>query len=153
MIKPCDPHASIGVVWHQDPAVDQETSAIGPQYAEECMKRPDAWRDRLKFRDGATPTEWILGVTPPAEANTADDMQGFSSKMWHVFLHSVRDIKNGAELGKPEKVTRDGVEYIKPSWLAGVMVGPLRRCALDLGVVAWAWNRLTEADAKNSSSP
>lgn len=153
MIKACDPHSSIAVVWHRDPAVAEVVNA--DDYVIDSTKNPSIWRERLKMKDGAEPTEWILGVIPSADANAAEDLKGFASRYWHAFLHCVRDVKNPGDLAngldgrKLPKVTRDGVEYVDPQWLARVMVGPLRRCALDLGLIAFCWNQLSEADAKN----
>jgi hypothetical protein len=147
MIKPVDPQAYISVVWGGDPAIDQLASNL-EKYHERSAKDAKAAREGLKFKDGNTPTEWLLGVTPSSEANAAEDMRGFSARAWHSFLHSVRGVKGGFD--KVPTILRDGVEYVEPAWLAKTMVGTLRRCALDLGLIVYLWNNLSEDDGKNS---
>jgi hypothetical protein len=159
VIKPVEPFSSIVLVWQGDPAVDPLKSKLDENYLVDSMKNPAAWRDRLAFRDGAAPTEWVMGVLSSSDANTAQDTRGYAAAHWYAFLHSVRDIRNhgwtpAALPGKKlPKVTRDGVEYVDPQWLASVMVGPLRRCAIELGLIAYHWNQLSEDDAKNSPGP
>ena len=146
-IKPFDPQAYIPVVWSDDPAVDKDASDM-TDYIASIVRDPGTWKQRLKLRDGQTPTEFLVGVLPSAEANAAEDNRGAAARSWHSFLHSVRGIK-----GWPDKVptvTRDGVEYVDPAWLAKTMVGPLRQCALEIGFIAYVWNNLSEADGKNS---
>jgi len=155
VIKACNPESTIPVVWYGDPAVDADASNIGQDYLLRAMRNPTCWREDLKFKDGATPTEWILGIAPPSVINAAEDMPGSAAKAWHIFLHSVRDIKNAGSLTdslpdrRPKKVTIGGVEYVDPEWLANVMRGHLRMCAKELGLIAYAWNQMTDEDAKN----
>jgi len=159
MIKPVEPFSSIVLVWQGDPAVDPTKSKITDDYLIDSMRDPGVWRERLVFRDGTAPTEWVMGVLQSADANAAQDTRGYAAAHWFAFLHSVREIRNHgwtpAALPdkKIPKVTRDGVEYVDPAWLALVMVGPLRRCAIELGLIAYHWNQLSEQDAKNSPGP
>ena len=149
-MKAYDPHAAVSVVWHGDPAVDKEKSDIGDRFLIESLDKPDLWRERLVFKEGKHPTEWVIGIVPPAEMNQAEAMTGASARAWYVFLRSVRDIRGDGGLGKPKKVQRDGVEYVDPEWLAGVMGGHNRRCAIDLGLIAYRWQDLSGDDVKNS---
>lgn len=157
MIKACDPEATIPLVWRRDEAVDQEASGpLDQLFLVESMVNPLTWRNKLKFKDGAKPTEFIMGVTPPSELNAAEDTEGTAARTWHVFLHSVRNIKNAGPLtahipsGKLPMTERNGVKYVDPEWLAVRMVGPLRQCANELGLITYTWNNLQETDAKNS---
>ena len=149
-MKPCDPHAAVSVVWHRDPAVDEDRSDIGPDYMIEAVESPSIWRDKLVMREGAEPVEWVIGVVPPSDMNYAESMPGGQSRMWYIFLRAVRDIRGNNGLGEPKKIERDGVKYVDPEWLAKVMAGPNRRCALDLGLIAYRWQDLAGGDLKNS---
>lgn len=153
MLKAVDVESSVSVVWHKDPAV------VGPpedgDYVSKCSENPGCWRDELVMLEGARPTEWILGVIPPAEMTAIMDSKLGQSTLWRCFLHSVRDIKNGdglAPQGDPKNIPRveiNGVSYVSPEWLARTMARGLRECAVFLGGVAMRWNQLSEDDGKN----
>ena len=149
MLKASDPEASITLVWRRDSAVDRDASEIGDDYITASIKDPLLWQKRLKMKDGAKPTEFVIGITPPTELNLAEDMHGIASKSWHVFIHSVRKIKNANGMGDAPTVTRNGVEYVDPEWLARTMVRGLRQCANEIGLIAFGWNNMSEDDGKN----
>ena len=72
-IKPFDPQAYIPVVWSDDPAVDKDASDM-TDYIASIVRDPGTWKQRLKLRDGQTPTEFLVGVLPSAEANVSPPM-------------------------------------------------------------------------------
>lgn len=147
MIKAIDPESKVTVVWEKDPAVDPEASDL-EGFASAMAKNPGAWRDMLKFKEGAKPTEFVLGIIPPAELLDIEDGGGLMTRLWRCALHSVREIRNGPWKDIPTIKVND-VEYVSPAWLATVFVGNLRGLAIFLGGTAYAWNQLTEGDVGN----
>lgn len=136
------------------------------EYLDARWSRPASWRDLMAFKDGARPTEFIIGVIPAAELSRIEDECGLGTDhektrelCWRCFLVGLRDLLAGptSEIttadgaraqGVPKKKV-DGVEYVDPEWLSRVFVGPLRSVALEIGRVVWNWNQLGPADVKN----
>lgn len=145
-----------------DEAVDEHASWGGPEHEREFARKHVAamrddvgcWRDRVKLKPGAAPTEFVMGVIPPSElsrieddARLGTDDQRNSSLWWGVFVAALRDIKNlGQEV---PKVTRDGMDRVDPAWLERTFHGKMRTSALEVGLYAYNWHQMGTADAKN----
>ena len=165
-IRPVSIDRSVEVVWYGDPAVDEKKSKPLKEYLKAAYSNPQAWRDMLKFKEGATPSVFRIGIIAPGELSAIEDACGLGSTtdihqlQWRCFLHCVRGISNfpGVEVQKNGKTVselpmEDGVlgdvKYVQPTWLAGVFVKELRECAKFIGMVAYNWNQMTGDDAKN----
>lgn len=158
MLKPIKRDQTVSVVSVMDGAIDYDASSKttddnGQEILEYMITRlrdPSSWRDKLAFKDGETPTEFIIGIVPSATLNRiADECAGSverpRERYWRCFLAGVREII-GIEAPK-EKI--DGMEYVKATWLRDTFVGPWRDIALEIGMVIWVWNTLTSADVGN----
>lgn len=162
MLKPINKDQSINVISVQDPAIDFDRSERRVvrdvevlAYAIERHRDPSSWRRSVKFRDGETPTIFEVGIIPSAErARIEDDcksnteIERHKELSWRCFLHGVRNIHGGFETDDAPRVTIDGVEYLSPSWLRIVFVGPLMMVGVEVGGTIWAWNQLGDDDAK-----
>lgn len=130
----------------------QATQAhFATRYAEETLKNPGCWRDLLKFKSGESPTIFTIGVIDPDEmCRLADDCKIGSESArvqelkWRAFLASVRDISTFGQ----EQPQKRG-ERVDAQWLKEHCGRGMRLVALDVGMVAWRWNQLTEDEAKN----
>lgn len=175
-IAPITPDASVGVISFYDTAIDHEGSEKKSEkvegkdvevtrYFAERIKRPAAWRDSVKFKDGERPTVFVIGVIPSSELTRIEDecgIGGTSPKTrelyWRCFLAGLRDIENGptAEVQRDGRMVReapkvkvDGVPYVDPSWLRSTFVRSLRSVAIDIGQTVYWWNQLQDDDIKN----
>ncbi len=153
MFKPVLPEQSITVVSHLDPAIDQEQSTID-EYAEIALKNPQAWRDHFKFKEGAEPTEFEIGVIPSAkliqiesECKVGEDDADENRLRWLCFIHGVRELRNFST--DIPKVTINGVEYVDPEYLAKTFTRNLRRIATGIGAHIYFWNMLNDDESKN----
>ncbi len=146
-------------------ATGQTAPALAYQITQD--RSPSSWRDSLVFKDGQTPTEFILGVVPPSELSRIEDecrlgradVARMRELCWRCFLHGLRDIRGGPTTeitdrdgqkrqGVPKKMV-DGIEYVDPAWLQRTFVAHLRDVATEIGLVIWRWNQLPPDDAKN----
>ena len=163
-LRPVSLDSSVSAVSLHDPAFDLvgkteigedgKPQPMGLAYVHKRAKNPAIWREVLTPKDGASPTEFVLGVIPAAELNRAEDECGlgtmrFKSRelYWRCFLLGVRAIA-----GWPSKVPtkyRGDVEFVDPEWLAATFAGKLREDALDIGMQAWQWNQVAGDEVKN----
>ncbi len=124
------------------------------RFIEATMDDPGKSRQLLRFIAGQEPTEWVLGVIPPdemvriADETSREGHEAPRERRWRAFLAALRDVRPWPEPVKKRKV--GDVEYVDQVW-AKVQFGlrGLRNIALDVGLVAWAWNNLREDEAKN----
>ena len=153
MFKPILPEQSVTVVSPFDPAIDESQSDM-ESYGSTALSDPSAWRDHLKFKEGATPTEFEIGVIPSAKliqienecgVNTPDIQE--SKLRWLCFLHGVREIRNFSQ--EVPKVTINGIEYVDPEFLAKNFTRNLRHVASNLGAQIYFWNMLNDDETKN----
>lgn len=162
MLKPILRDQVVSMVSIQDPAFDLATSpkveangALVPEYAVERFGDPSSWRRLLKVVNGQQPTEFLIGIIPAAEHARIDDecrraeTDRWCELCWRSFVASLRDIKGGFDMSDVPRVSVDGVSYIAPEWTHRTFVGTLYQVAVEIGAIAWQWNRLGEADAKN----
>jgi hypothetical protein len=181
-IVPITRDAQVSCISLLDPAIDWERSTKASKedvakyveagkrppelaYWVEQASRPASWRELIVCKDGQSPTEFILGVVPPAELSRIEDECGVGKTTertrelyWRCFLHGLRDMRGGPTTeitvdgtktsGVPKKKI-DGVEYADPEWLARTFAGPLRKIALEIGNVIWTWNLLGPEVVKN----
>ena len=171
MLVPMTPGSSVSVISTMDPAIDRERSTHGTvefrgeqveclEYINTRLIDPTSWRRSVVFVDGESPTEFVIGVIPPAELNRIEDecVGAETQRNWRCFLHGIRDIVNapspmiiregGGEDDVP-KILVDGLEYVRPSWLRMRFVRGLRKVALEIGLLAYWWNQVQDADVKN----
>jgi hypothetical protein len=165
--------ATTSIISCIDPAIDHEASdtkafaGLSPDkeilsYIGDRFERPSSWRDTVKFKDGASPTVFVIGVIPPAILNRIDDECRTDSrpheKHWRAFLHGVREIENGPTIsvvkdGRTIKTTPkteiNGVEYVDSQWLSSTFIRGLRNVAIEIGAVCYHWNQMSETDVKN----
>lgn len=151
-LKPLTYEDQTVVISPLDSAIDTERSDI-KAYAEVMMKDPAAWRKLIKPKDGETLTEFIIGVIPTEQLvrihDECEDKTGEELR-WRCFLCSVRGINNWANSNeKIPTIDRHGVSYVDPDWLSKTFVRGLRYTALHVGMLAWAFNNLTEDESKN----
>lgn len=150
MLKPLTATAHTSVVSAADPAIDIEASDMDA-YGKDVLFNPSCWREHLKIKPGDKPTVFVIGVIPPDELARINDEteRKYSSEelRWRSFMSSVRDIENWPDEIPKRKI--DGVEYVEPKWLRTTFVRGLRVLALDIGLVAYMWNQLTETETKN----
>lgn len=120
------------------------------EWATKIQKNPQATLD-LPIKNGSTATKFLLGVIPPDEANRIQDeclTKGrYEELCFRAFCAALRHIDGWHE--NPPKRRVGEVEYVDPSWIRAQFVGRLRKVAVDAGRAAWAWNHLSEDDAKN----
>lgn len=151
MLRPLTLSASTTMVSSLDPAIDHEASDL-KAYGENGLFKPGCWKDYLKFKAGEKPTIFVIGVIPPDDLAMINDET--SSKYesealrWRAFLLSLRDIEgwDGEEIPK-RKVSN--VEYVDQQWIKRNFIRGLRPIALEVGLVAYLWNQLTETEIKN----
>jgi hypothetical protein len=120
-----------------------------------ALKDPGAAVAMLKFKNGETPTRFVLGVIPPDDmTRIADECRvGKPNELtqqlqWRSFLHGVREVKGFGEGRVPTRKVGD-VEYVDPVWLRDQFARGLRDVALGVGLVVWFWNQITEDEVKN----
>jgi len=153
MFKPVLPEQSVTVVSPFDPAIDESQSDI-ESYGEQALRDPGAWREHFKFKEGAEPTEFEIGVIPTAKLIQIESECGIGSDnineaklRWMCFLYGLRDIRNfGQEI---PKVTVNGVDYVDPEFLSKNFTRNLRHVASNLGAVIYFWNMLNDDESKN----
>lgn len=164
MLKPIRPDSSTSCVSPFDSAIDWDASFPGLSVEDavqsfhiELFVEPSRWRDILKFKEGAQPTVFELGVVPSAELARIEDECRLNRKdgqrqneaYWRCFLAGCRGIQNlGGEAPK-KRSSVDGVERIDPEWLASTFVGHLRQAAISVGSVIYRWNQLDPDTVKN----
>lgn len=162
MLKPIQRDQSVGMIWPEDPAIDhsasEKTTVEGSEilkYVEDRVGDPGSWRRTVRFVDGEQPTVFVVGIIPGAErARIQDDCLSSEPKLrelaWRTFCASLRDIEPAGSLGADNAPRRsiDGVSYLDPAWVRRTFVGALHAAAVDVGLIAWSWNSLSEADAK-----
>lgn len=166
-LKPTTLEATTTCVSLYDPALDLDKSQRQPApvdgrerlvYQTTRLLEPSRWREQLTVHDGQEPTEFVVGVVPPADlARIEDECHALNEEReqtrtmyWRCFLTGLRDIRNGpTDGGKVPKIKRGDVEYVDPSWLAQTFSGALYHVATEIGQVIYAWQRFTVADAKN----
>lgn len=170
--KPIQPSSSTTCVSVLDPSIDFEASVKKDyegtdvlSYAIDRLGKPSSWRDTVKPKQGEQLTEFVVGVMPPAELARIEDecklgteSARYNEAFWRCFLCGVRDVLNGPTSERkvdgvlrrcvPKKLV-DGVEYADPEWLRTTFVGSLRKVAIEIGQVVYAWNQITVDETKN----
>ena len=153
MLKPIRLSDQTTCISPYDPAVDTDASDW-KTYGAKMLTNPVAWREYIKTKPGETLTEFEVGVIPTDQlVKINDECQHMPEQVrseelrWRAFLHGLRGIK-GWE-GEVPKKTVNGVEYVDPAWLAKTFVRGLAASALFVGMIALAFNRLTEEEIKN----
>lgn len=163
--------AMTSVISVADPAIDTTNSekkvidgVAGNKpvlsYIQDRFTEPSSWRETVKFKDGQSPTVFTIGVIAPSMLNLIDDeCQGRSSQRhWRSFLNGIREIeagptvsvmKDGRTVQVTPKIEINGIEYVDPQWLSTTFVRGLRHIAIEIGMVCYNWNSLTESDIKN----
>lgn len=124
-------------------------------FAAACGRDPAASERLLVFKDGETPTKFIVGALSTEDFNRiVDETQetqthrGRSNeRMWRMFLHGLRGIENWPSKVETRKV--GDLEYVDPAWLRRTFVRELREIAIQVGAVILTYNRLTEEEIKN----
>lgn len=142
-------------VTYFDPAIelDEVTKEDATKYGTERLKRPSCFREFLKFKQGAEPTVFEIGVVPPETLVRISDecppINGMISEScrWRTFLAGVRSIKPWSGEVPTKKI--NGIDYVDSQWLATNFARGLKEAALDIGLQIWYWNKLTEDEAKN----
>lgn len=140
-------------------SVDQQMAvawrAFENEFALTAGKDPTKAVELLLFKDGETPTRFVVGAVAPDEFNRIlDETQetrthrgGGNERCWRMFLHGLRNIEGWSGDVKRYKVGE--LEYVDPAWLKRTFVGKLRTVALQVGGVIMAYNTLTEDEIKN----
>ena len=167
MLVPMTREATVSCVSLDDPAVDRDKlprevlknekgEALVKEpisvYLTKRLRDPSSWRTLVPMKDGAKPTEFIIGVIPPAELNRIEDeCRGETHRAkeltWRSFLHGLRDIKGlGLDIKYHEV---GGVRYVDPQWIADVFCGHLREVACEIGTIVYNWNHLSPEDMGN----
>lgn len=168
MLVPISPDSTTSCISLRDVAIDwsttpkeQDTDAdspthgqLVPAYRLARIKSPSSWRDNVRFKDGEKPTVFTIGVVPSSELNRIEDECNRGDEGvrhtelgWRCFLQGLRGIDGFGV--KPEMHTVDGIEYVKPAWLAATFVGPLRAVGVEIGSIIWTWQSLMGGDVKN----
>lgn len=164
--------ATTSVISCIDPAIDHDASEKKTfsnlsdremlAYIGDRFDRPSSWRDSVKFKDGSSPTVFIIGVVPPSTLNRIDDeCRGDSrphERHWRAFLHGVREIENGPTVSVTKdgrtvqttpKIDINGIEYVDPQWLASTFIRSLRNVGIEIGAMCYHWNQASDSDIKN----
>jgi hypothetical protein len=127
--------------------------AVMSRYSIESLKDPARASAALKLQAGKSPCKFIVGAIPSGDVNRIVDecIAGGAVKMselkWRSFCSSLRGIEGWGSEIPTRKVM--GVDYVDPDWIAKTFVRGLRQVALDVGMVCWAWNQLTDGEQKN----
>jgi len=169
MLVPITKEATVSCISMQDPAIDADKvhkeiirgndgKPLSPEpiavYMRDRLRDPGSWRKTVPMKDGAKPTEFVIGVVPPSELNRIEDECRRSGQethtnelAWRCFLHGVRDIVGiGLEV---VYCTVGAVKYVDPQWLADVFCGRLRNVGIEIGAIVWHWNNLANEDVGN----
>jgi hypothetical protein len=172
MIKPVRMDVTVGVVWPEDPAIDQshkiqhrgEERHSAEVYRDAATGgSPMAWRDCLRMVEGMQPTVFVIGAIPPGELTAIQDECGMHAVddsgapdrsrrryfvyLWRMFAASLRGIENGPP--EPRMIKHGGVTRVDPSWIESHCGGDYRAAGLFVGHVAAAWGEFSERDEKN----
>lgn len=156
--KPITKDSVTSYVSLSDPAIDWEAMAGGDDakraeniqaLADAAAKHPADAEKLMKFRDGQQPTRFILGPIDPVEMNRIQDECGsaaadnirYSELRWRAFLASVRRIENFPGV----KMNGKGVDQ---DWIREEFSRGLRSVALEVGMVGWRWNQLTDDEIR-----
>jgi hypothetical protein len=147
-IKPIDETATINVIYHGDTAIDTEASDMDA-YMAAAAKDPGCWKEYVKAKSGEKITQFVVGVIPPAELCAIEDIEGVNMRMWRCFTAALRDIIDGPALETAKKKEVPKVRgRVDPDWLARVFGGRNRMVAIQIGMLAYAWQLFTEDDAR-----
>ena len=110
---------------------------------------------KLAVKTGANLTRFTIGVIPSDEMTRIVDETSPnagrsrpSERFWRSFLASVRNIEGFEPAPKRGRMV-NGVEYCDTEWLKSTFIKGLRVVACEIGLYAWLWNQLTEAEIKN----
>ena len=120
-----------------------------------CSRDPSESVKMLLFKDGETPTKFVIGAMASEDFNRViDETQETSTwrgattqRFWRMFLHGLRGIENWS--GKVETRKVGDIEYVDPAWLRKTFVRDLRQVAIQVGTVIMSYNSLTEEEIKN----
>lgn len=150
MLKPLTLSAQTSMVSIADPAIDRESLNV-EEFAKAVLTNPGSWREHVKAKPGESLTIFAIGVIPPDMMSRIADETGGNTDShelrWRAFVSALRGIENWSEEVPTHKI--DGVEYVDPRWIKKTFVRGLRNIALDVGLVAYLWNMMTEAEIKN----
>lgn len=153
MFKPILPEQSVTIVSPFDPAIDDSQTDMDA-FGEVALRNPESWREHFKFKEGATPTEFEIGVIPTAkliqiesECGVGTDDLEEQKLRWMCFLYGVRNIRNFGQ--DVPKVKINGIEYVDPEFLSKNFTRNLRHVASNLGAQIYFWNMLNDDESKN----
>lgn len=125
------------------------------RYVLESAKHPGAWKDFLKMKSGERPTIYTIGAIPSDTLTRIEDECKAGSEDvhrqelgWQCFLHGLVDLQNFGSSEIPKRKVGDA-EYVDPAWIKTAFVMGLRSVAVNVGLVIWRWNQLTEVEVKN----
>lgn len=155
MFKPIRLSDSTTAISLMDPAIDKELTGQEnlKKYSEQYRNRPSCFRDFIKEKSGEQLTVFEIGVIPPdIITRIIDECHGNVTKrgeemFWRAFLASCRGISPWPE--KLPMIEVNDVSYVDPSYLKKTFIRSLQQVAIDIGIQAWFWNRLTEEETKN----
>lgn len=125
------------------------------EFAKSVASDPASSKRMLLFKDGMTPTVFVVGALDSDEFNRIVDETeetrtwrgAFNQRAWRMFLHGLRDIE-----GWPTEVPkrkRGEVEFVDVDWLKRTFIRELRDVAIQIGTVVLHFNRMTETETKN----
>lgn len=154
MFKPIRPSDSTAAISLIDPAIDKELTGDDnlKKYKEQRLNRPSCFRDLIKEKSGEKITVFEIGVIQPDDmARILDECGGKNDRseemFWRSFLCSCRNIDPWPE--KLPKKNINGVEYVEAQYIKTNFIRGLREVAVEIGLQAWMWNRLSEEETKN----
>lgn len=125
------------------------------EFAAKIGRDPENSLSLLKFKDGESPTKFVIGSVPSEDFNRIVDETSesrthrgkLSERCWRFFLHGIRKVENWS--GQVEMRKVGDLDYVDPAWLRRTFIRDLRDVAIQVGQVVLAYNRLTEEEIKN----
>ena len=162
MLKPVSITSTAAIAWPQDPAFDATDEEV-EQCAAEMVNNMGAWR-KLRIKEGEQPTVFVIGVVPPSILTQYEDQCSIGKIFPHEQVLHWLCFKRGVVgvSGYPpewlynieEVPTTDpgnGLpKHVKSVWLEKHFNGPLRQCALFVGMAVYRFQDLAGAEVKNS---
>ena len=158
MFKPLRMSDTAVVCSLDDPAIDwpscvlegEDIAAAQKRVASLGHKAPSKMLAALKFKDGEQATKFTIGVIPPDEFGRIQDECAQSGKVsqlgWRSFIGALRGVEPWSD--KAETVKIGDTEYCAPAWIKRTFIRGLRDIACEVGLYAWAFNRLTDDEVR-----
>lgn len=156
----CDREIDKHPEWNESNLSSQQIKELAwkvfeSEFAAAAGRDPAESEKMLLFKDGETPTRFILGAIATEDYNRIiDDTQEtgthrgkVTERFWRMFLHGLRDIENWN--GEVKKHAVGNLQYVDPAWLRSTFIRGLRDVAIQVGSVVLHYNRLTEEEIKN----